>query len=139
MTSNIDFYLLEDESLSQRQSLCCRLAEKAYQQGHSAWILVASDEEASTLDTLLWTFKEASFIPHEIAKGQALCAPIIISSTVTPDPTYSLLINCHDIIPENFLAFTRILEVLPKKIAREHYRHYQQHHCPIKTHALNPT
>jgi DNA polymerase-3 subunit chi len=139
MTSNIDFYLLEQESLSRRQNLCCRLAEKAYQQGQSAWIFVPSIEEENSLDQLLWTYKDASFIPHEVAGQEPPHAPIVISSTVPPDPAYSILINCHDIIPENFLAFTRILEVLPKKTAREHYRHYQQHQCPIKTHKLNPT
>ena len=75
-STRIDFYLLQDvadneEKASQsKYALACRLIEKAYLRGHKVFVFCNNRQEAETLDELLWTFKEDSFIPHNLSPMQ---------------------------------------------------------------------
>ena len=62
-----DFYILEDSAATARALTACRLAAKAYAHGHQVYIHCQDQAAAMTLDNLLWTFKEDSFIPHNLA------------------------------------------------------------------------
>ncbi len=62
--SRIDFYILPDRSPNGRSLFACRLAEKAYKSGHRVYIHTNSAEHAQSLDELLWTFRQGSFVPH---------------------------------------------------------------------------
>jgi DNA polymerase-3 subunit chi len=45
----------------------CRLVEKGYKQGSKPiYIHFDSENEAKEFDSLLWTFRQESFIPHTI-------------------------------------------------------------------------
>ena len=46
-----------------------RLADKAFQRGHSIFINAADEAQAQHLDELLWSFRPASFLPHGL-QGQ---------------------------------------------------------------------
>ena len=65
--TRVDFYLLKDTGNAAGPLFtCCRLAEKAYMQGHRIFINTESALQLQQLDDLLWTFRDGSFLPHAI-------------------------------------------------------------------------
>lgn len=107
----VRFYVLPDEAdLRQRLSLACRLVEKSTQEALSTVILCADEAMLDALDTLLWTFKATSFIPHarlddDVAKHAAvwLAIPperarqsdVLINLSLDPQPDIPR--HCHRI------------------------------------------
>ena len=80
--TRVDFYVLGGSGSRARDHFACRLAEKAWKQDNAVFIRVANLEAAKQLDEMMWTFRDGSFVPHEIAQGQdaAQAAPVRISS-----------------------------------------------------------
>jgi len=62
----VDFYILEQADAQARLKLACRLAEKAWSQSQRVLLLTSGDADAQALDEMLWTFRDRSFVPHEI-------------------------------------------------------------------------
>jgi DNA polymerase III subunit chi len=79
---SIDFYMISAQGDQARLLFACRLLEKAYQQQHNIVVHVEMREKAQTLDNLLWTFRDDSFIPHKLQQeAEENTAPIQISYT----------------------------------------------------------
>ena len=75
------FYHLETQPL---ERVLPQLVEKTLERGWRAVIETASPERAEALDSLLWTFREDSFVPHGTAGGEADAdQPVLI--TTEPD------------------------------------------------------
>ena len=73
----VDFYHLENVSLD---TALPQLLEKAYESG--AHILVKTDmaDRADYLNTLLWTYRPDSFLPHAVEKdGHSELQPILFT------------------------------------------------------------
>lgn len=125
----IDFYILPDESRRSIHNFACRLAEKAYQQGHKILIKTESAAESQALDDLLWTIKENNFIPHGIYDASPDQQPILIHHGNDAVDGFQLLINLSS-MANNQLQFNRIAEILNqesncKQKGREHYKIYK--------------
>jgi DNA polymerase-3 subunit chi len=57
-----------------------RLLERALADGHRVVVLAGSEERVAHLDGLLWTYNEASFLPHGNARdGNAARHPICLT------------------------------------------------------------
>jgi DNA polymerase-3 subunit chi len=138
----IDFYILEDALPSARLSLTCRLIEKAYKNKHRIYVHTDSEAEAHHLDELLWTYRDDSFLPHNLyGDGPEPAPPIQIGFNVTPEKHRDILINLSQTIPDFYPQFARLLEVINtapdvQATGREHYRHYRQQGHEINTHKL---
>jgi DNA polymerase-3 subunit chi len=74
--TQVDFYVLEDDSEDARLRVACRIVDKATQQDQHVFINAASDAEAAKLDDLLWTFSQGSFIPHKVVREAAALQPL---------------------------------------------------------------
>ncbi len=71
------FYHLEQRKLEQTLPL---LIEKTLEKGWRAIIEVGTKERAKAISTVLWTYKDDSFLPHAIAGGEDdKNQPILIS------------------------------------------------------------
>lgn len=72
------FYHLETQPL---ERVLPQLVEKTLERGWRAVIETASPERAEALDSLLWTFREDSFVPHGAA-GTEMDAdqPVLITT-----------------------------------------------------------
>lgn len=71
------FYHLERRRL---EDVLPGLIEKTVERGWRALIRAESAERAAAVDALLWTYNEASFLPHAIAgEGDAALQPILIT------------------------------------------------------------
>lgn len=141
--AKVDFYLLSASGEHARQLFACRLAEKAYKLKNRVNICVPSQDAARVMDDLLWTFRDISFVPHEIvtpADGQP-DAPVTIACGGLPGNEYELLINLCDASPENFGSFPRVAEIVSsdeesKSRGRQRFVDYRSQGHTLDTHNL---
>jgi DNA polymerase-3 subunit chi len=138
----IDFYILAEQSLRARMLLVCKLIEKAYKNRYRIYIHTQDETEAHQLDELLWTYREDSFLPHNLyGEGPDPAPPIQIGHDAIPEKHRDILINLHKTIPEFYNQFSRLLEVVVdvdniQAIARDHFRFYKTNGHAIQTHKL---
>lgn len=138
----IDFYLLTEDKPEAAWQVACRLLEKAYVKGHRVFVLCETQADAETMDEWLWTFKDDSFIPHNLqGEGPEPPPPIQIGHGEEPRGFNDILLNLSYRIPSYFSRFKRVMElVLAEETARErsrqHYRYYKKEQCVIHTHNI---
>ena len=104
----IDFYHLEKTSLDNALPM---LLEKAFESGQRVLIKVDMAERADYLNTLLWTYKPDSFLPHGVEKdGNAENQPIFITHKDKFNPNKAALVVLVDNVPVPMdEGFTRAL------------------------------
>ena len=139
--ARIDFYLLRQSGPESRLAFACRLAEKAYRLDHTVHIHTASDDDARRLDDLLWTFRDGSFVPHEVLASTetAAQAPVRIASGSAAVDGCDLLINLCDEIPQCAEAFPRVAELVSsdetcKQESRKRFASYREQGHTLETH-----
>lgn len=90
----IDFYHLEQTPLDKALPI---ILEKAYQQGTRILIKTGLAERSDYLNTLLWTYDPASFLPHGVEKdGFAENQPIFITHKFEENPNQASLLIIVD-------------------------------------------
>jgi DNA polymerase-3 subunit chi len=131
-TPRVDFYFSKAKENSQQFALqtACRIAEKAFNAGHRIHICVSNAEDCKKLDALLWTFRDGSFIPHEVSDSPIQNCPVTIGANIDIEHTDMLLNVVHQ-VPDNFMQFQRIAEIVdiqPESVVagRERYRFYRE-------------
>lgn len=138
----IDFYILKDNANNAFWLLVCRLLEKAYLKGRRIFVFCNNQSDAHYLDELLWTFKEDSFIPHNLqGEGPEPPPPVQIGFSEEPRGYNDILINLSETIPPFHVRFQRIIELVSpnetaKILSRNHYKFYKQQQYELFTHEL---
>ena len=144
----VDFYVLEAVSSSGRTLAACRLAEKAWRTGHRVHLLTTSVSETRELDDLLWTFRQASFVPHAPSPGGSLpsefeiqSTPVWVSEMPIPGARADVLINLTDHVPLEFRDFRRVAEIIDgtgegRHSGRKRFREYRGNGCEVHTHEI---
>lgn len=136
--TRIDFYVTSSPEALGREHFTCRLARKAFGLGRALHIHAGDEVQLARLDDLLWTFSDASFLPH--AKlGATPSAPITLDCEQAPDPVPGLLINLASEVPPFFSRFERLAEVIGadaagREMGREHFRFYRDRGYPLQVH-----
>jgi DNA polymerase-3 subunit chi len=139
----IDFYIMQESGQKARFDFICRLIEKAYKNRHRIYIHTENETDAHTLDELLWTYRDDSFLPHNlVGEGPEPSPPIQIGFELKPQSQRDILINLSHVVPEFYNQFTRVIEVVSRDeaiqvISREHYRTYRSNGFDITTHNIN--
>lgn len=94
------------------------------------------------IDDLLWTFRDISFVPHEVL-GQDVDeeTPVTIGHGNNYPTDTDVLVNLDRTIPEFSSAFSRIVEIVggseeKKKHARQRYRNYRKGTCDVYDHKI---
>ncbi len=136
--SRVDFYVLRQSGEDARHLFCCKLTEKAYSLDNAVHILVSSERDAETLDGLLWTFRDDSFVPHSVMPETD--APVTIGVR-DPGDERTLLINLTDSVPDGAERYERIAEIVSddnevKALSRERFANYRDSGHTIETHKL---
>lgn len=143
MSPRVDFYLLNNNDPQASWLLACRLLEKAYLRGHRIFVYCNNQSQAEKLDELLWTFKDDSFIPHNLqGEGPEPPPPVQIGYQQEPRGFNDILLNMADEIPPFYTRFKRIMELVAndeasKELSRLHYREYRKKQCELHTHAID--
>lgn len=140
--ARVDFYVLEQADSQTRLRLACRLAEKAWSQSQKVLMLAPGADEARTLDDMLWTFRDRSFVPHEIyAPGHAPRSTVLISDGAALPTEADVLINLCDTVPEGFERFARIVEPVDgdparRQAGRDRFRFYRERGITPDSHTI---
>lgn len=120
----------------------CQFLEKVWMLGHSVYVFCNNQQAAETLDELLWSFKEDSFIPHHLKGEGPEPPPPIQIGFETPQGFNDILLNLTDEVPDFSAKFKRIIELVSneetaKEISRAHFRSYRQKNYTLYTHPVN--
>jgi DNA polymerase-3 subunit chi len=151
--TKVDFYILPDDSIEQRYRFACRLAEKAFKLGHSIYIHNDDGNQASVVDQLLWSWRNSSFIPHQLEHfkadvddtlGNIEQIQVGFSNGGGSVATLNgLMINLSHSVPEFFSRFERVSEIVVQTPAvtessRNNYRFYRDRGYQLDNHDLRP-
>lgn len=138
----VDFYLLASDKPVAKWDVACRLLEKAFMKGHRIYVHCANQQDAEHLDELLWTFRDDSFIPHNLeGEGPEPPPPVHIGYSKEPRGFSDILLNMTtDIIPF-YTKFKRVMELVPnieaeKDHCRVRYKEYRAQGCDLHTHDI---
>jgi DNA polymerase-3 subunit chi len=136
--TDITFYVLSSQSQQERLLFACKLIEKAYRSGVFSYVLTDSDGQSHQIDTLLWTFRAGSFIPHQLYTGDIPATEqVLIGSLPVPTHWQKTVIN----LSSHAADAERVLEILDnseatKALGRKRYREYQQAGHILTTHKI---
>lgn len=142
MALRVDFYLLPTTTTQDMIKYACRLAEKSYLTKQQTLIWAASKEDAETINVSLWTFRDISFVPHQLYSGSEN-SPVLIAFE-NPPPVKDVLINLTYDVPPFFNHFSRVIEIVSNSTdavenSRAKYRVYRTNDCELFSHDLkNP-
>ena len=140
--TRIDFYLLSDDQPNAFWLVACRLLEKAYLKGHRVFVYCDNKQDAELLDELLWTFKDDSFIPHNLeGEGPEPPPAIHIGYSKEPRGFNDILLNATSQIPSFYSKFKRVIELVSndevkKEQSRARYKEYRVKGCELFIHSL---
>jgi DNA polymerase-3 subunit chi len=141
MTERVDFYILKSTTARQRFSFACRLTEKAYLRDLKVVILQDNLDDAKTLDELLWTFDERSFVPHQICLNDQFDAatPVHLALESANMPVADLLVNLSDRLPSRWERYARVAEIIDadeerRRLGRGRFKAYREQKVVLDTH-----
>lgn len=139
MTRIVEFHILENASQMQAWNYACKQIEKMHQAKQTVYVHTDNLSDANKIDTLLWTFREDSFVPHDILQANKNTqAPIHIGySELTSEHQHSI-VNLGTHIPANHSTCQHLTEIVSsdpslQQLARERFKQYRDQGCEIKT------
>jgi DNA polymerase-3 subunit chi len=138
----VDFYVLSEDLPDARLRWACRLAEQAAEQGSRVYLQTAGQAEAQRLDDLLWTFKDGTFLPHEIFAGAPAShsrVMVLLGEAAAPPSHRQLVVNLTEAVPAELEQYERVAEIVDvdperKRTARERYKQYRERGCTLESH-----
>jgi DNA polymerase-3 subunit chi len=138
----VDFYVMEGTAPAARLKVACRLTEKAYLAAQRALIWHHERAELETLDELLWTFADGSFVPHDWLTSNLVGeAPVLLSAGAIPTTEFDFVVNLAA-DPPPFLHLTRrIAEIIDgdegrRRAGRLRFKAYRELGIEPTTHTL---
>jgi len=140
--TQVDFYILKDGSKRDRFELACLVTEKALNAGHRVVIHTPSSDVAQKMDSMLWTYSDQSFIPHELLDNtDSSLNAVLIGNAQSAHEEHDVLINLAADVPTFFSRFQRLAECVDidevaRQSSRERYRFYRDRGYPLNTHEI---
>ncbi len=139
--TRIDFHVLPANGKIDADRWACKLAAKAWRQGHRVYLLAASETHALRLDDLLWTFRDTSFLPHALIAERSEDIRVLVGSGEEAPEEHEVMISLAHPVPSFFSRFERVLEVVPaqegpRTLARERFRFYKERGYPLESHDI---
>lgn len=134
----IDFYILETSSQQQANLFACQLLEKFYaEQNLPIFVHTNSRADAERFDAMLWTYRDDSFIPHQLHKDDSN-TPIQIGFGEKPSTEQAILFNLGSQIPAFYQQCKQIIEIVftdpnVQQLARQRYKQYRDQGHEINT------
>ncbi len=142
MKTSINFYLINALSTEQMLLAACQLTEKVFRQKRRIYLCTASEDNLHVLDSMLWTYRDDSFLPHQLWCGDEMSASeaaILLGHSDSPaPPELDVLINLMPGVPVFYQQFQQVLELIPqepiaRQAARERYKYYKSQGCELST------
>lgn len=138
--TRVDFYVARESGQAARLDVAARLCDKARGRGHRLFIHAGDEAEAKALDDLLWSFRPASFLPHELVSIDPR-ADIAIGWGDEPEDHSDVLVNLALAPPPFFSRFERVAEIVTQEsdgleALRNSWRFYKDRGYPLQKHDL---
>ena len=139
--TQVDFYVLPENGSLTAHAAVGRIADKALSRGHQIFVQVTDEATATALHDSLWTFREASFLPHAIL-GKDDGEPLVIGWGEPPQEYDDVLINTTGTVPGHFARFGRLAEIVAPdagklEASRDAWRFYRDRGYPLAKHDLS--
>ena len=110
-----------------------KLLERARAQGYPIVVRAGSAERVVQLDALLWTYEEASFLPHGSARdGNPALHPIWLTNGEENPNRASMLVLVDGVAADDLSSYTRCADMFDGNSdsavagARERWRHARE-------------
>ena len=138
----IDFYVHEADATDGRLRLACKIIDRAYRSGHTAYLWARDDHETNLLDDLLWTFSQNSFVPHSRNNHNSdLTTPVHIGHHPPQSGSAEVVVSVADRPVEDYSNFLRIAEVVgfdeaEKQSGRSRFKFYRDQGLELETHRI---
>lgn len=138
----IDFHVLEETTNQRAWQYTCQLVEKSHAEQRKVFIYTNSAADAERMDKLLWTYRDDSFIPHDIVTQlDDYPPPVQISHLPAPAAQQDILINLSENIPAFLGQFKQVIEIvftdpLVQQLARERFKQYRDQGFELNTHKI---
>ena len=121
----------------------CRLLRKIYLSGAKAAV-TAEPAVLDELDTLLWTFSAADFVPHCTAGASPATlanSPVVLTASPAGHAQHGILVNLGQNVPSGFEGFERVIDVVSlspedAQAGRGRWKHYSARGYTLKKHDL---
>lgn len=138
--TRVSFYILAN---AQVHDFACRLLERVYQQPKMAYVYVPDAQASQQLNDRLWTFKEGSFLAHDLEQDDNT-SPIVLGNGAQLPAQRDVLLNldmASATPPDFFSSFERSLEIVAgseeeKATARQRYAFYRSRGYELETHQI---
>jgi DNA polymerase III subunit chi len=89
-----------------------KLIERVWMQGHRVVVRAGSAERVEHLNVLLWTYEEASFLPHGSGRdGNATAQPIWLTHDDKNPNSASMLVLVDSVQADDLAAFARCADL----------------------------
>jgi len=136
----VDFYVLQDAELS-ASHLACRLALKAWEQGHRVAVMTENEAQARELDDLMWEHPPGHFLPHSLGHDDSTSPVQIGASGHAIGKDRDLVINLTPLEFPDPERFSRLLEIVPARDAeraasRDKFKAYRSRGLTPVTHTM---
>ena len=137
-----DFYEVKGKRW---EHVLCEVAAAALDAGERCYVWAPSEAKARELDDLLWTFLDASFLPHGLWQGEPSSdEPLAVGwRSGNPNGATCLLLGCAASL-EQAKEFRRIVDFVPmedpvlRERARERFRALRQAGFSVSFHSAAP-
>jgi DNA polymerase IIIc chi subunit len=138
MVTEIVFIVLNSAVKSR---IVCDLAEKCYLNDRRIVIFSNNEDECKKYDTLLWTWKQQSFVPHKYLEilSENHREPIVLTRQIDLTSDYDTVLLIDPLPLETIRKFSMVIDFAEKydaegiELSRERYKVYKQHNFNIKT------
>ncbi|MCY4219402.1 MAG: DNA polymerase III subunit chi [Gammaproteobacteria bacterium] len=142
--SQVDFYILNQGGLKGKLQFACRIVQKVHELNLKVLVRTQDLENSQTLDRMLWTFRQYSFIPHAIIPESELSwedYPVQISHNTHCYEQAEVLVNLNQQVSEESLQYDRVVELVSndqrdKDSGRRRYRYYRDQGIEPLTHNM---
>lgn len=140
MSTRVDFYVLTETAQQARDLTACRIIEKAWLKDNRVYVHADSLRSAERLNDLLWSFRQGSFVPHELCNTPLdESVPVLIGHGECPSGLSAVLVNLDQTAPGFFSQFDRVVELIAtsedaKLAGRARWRHYKEYGCEMYSH-----
>ena len=128
--TDVLFYHLEHQPL---ERVLPSLVEKTLERGWRAVVQAGSQERVEALDTLLWTYREESFLPHGTRRdGDPSRQPVFLTTEEENPNGAKVLILCDGATRSEISAFPLVCEMfdgndeMAVAAARERWKAYKE-------------
>ncbi len=142
----VDFYLIGNQVSNAKHKMASRLANKLQRSEMRALVVTENKADAATLNDVMWTFNDASFLAHDdlVEKNAVSRVQYGAHTAVSQEVLargYDVLINLANDVPVYSHHFSRIAEIIEnddasKAAARARYKIYKTEGFELKMHNI---